>query len=155
MPLPAAWVESIFARLAVRYGVAFMRQYADLDPEAVKADWANILDGFERHPAAIAYGLDNLGPTPPNAHQFRDACRRMPEPAQARLPAPKEDPELGRRVLRDWKARDTAAALVPPAVATVRRLRAIEASGRRLTLAQRDMLRSCERLASSREEVAP
>ena len=32
MSLPAAWVDQLFARLATRYGAAFMRQWPDADP---------------------------------------------------------------------------------------------------------------------------
>lgn len=41
MPLPHRWVEHLFARLAVRYGGAFLRQYGDADPALVQADWAD------------------------------------------------------------------------------------------------------------------
>jgi hypothetical protein len=87
MPLPAAWVESLLAKLQVRYGEAFARQYADLDPAAVKADWAEVLEGFTYD--AIAYGLRYLpSDKPPIASQFRDICRRAPAPERPRLEAP-------------------------------------------------------------------
>ena len=80
MSLPSAWIDSLFARLSVRYGSAFMRQYADLDAEAVKADWAEVLGGFNDKPEAIRYGLENLpSDKPVSALTFRDLCRRSPD----------------------------------------------------------------------------
>lgn len=82
MSLPAPWVERIFAKLAVRYGEAFMRQYGGLDVAAVKADWAEELDGFDGE--SLAYGLRFLpSDRPPNVLQFRDQCRRAPPKQQA------------------------------------------------------------------------
>lgn len=98
MPLPASWVDPLLAKLTLRYGQAFMRQYADLDPGMVKADWAEVLDGFERHPAALRYAVDNLPDTPPNAMQFRAIARRAPPPDVAALPAPQGEappPQIG------------------------------------------------------------
>lgn len=82
MPLPARWVDHLFAKLTVRYGSAFQRQWPDADIEFVKADWADVLDGTSAE--SIAYALQYL-PTEraPNAMQFRDLCRRAP----ARTPA--------------------------------------------------------------------
>jgi hypothetical protein len=93
MPLTAAWVDSLFARLTVRYGVAFLRQYQDIDPAAVKADWAEVLDGFDRHPEAIKHALANMpADKPPTVLQFRDAARKAPTPEAPRLPEPPADP---------------------------------------------------------------
>jgi hypothetical protein len=79
MSLPSAWVESLFARLTIRYGSAFMRQYADIDADAVKADWADVLGGFAGQPEAIRYALENLpADKPPNAGQFRLMCNNAP-----------------------------------------------------------------------------
>lgn len=92
MSLPALWVDRIFAKLSVRYGVAFKRQYEDLDIAAVKEDWAEVLAGFDGD--SLAYALRYL-PTdkPPTAMQFRDICRRAPSPeAPRQLEGPKPDP---------------------------------------------------------------
>ncbi len=73
MPLPNGWVDTLFARLSLRYGVAFLRQYGDADPAAVKADWAAALDGLSGD--AIKGGLERLpADKPPNALQFRRLC---------------------------------------------------------------------------------
>jgi hypothetical protein len=93
MSLPGAWVDSLFARLSVRYGETFMRQYADLDIGAVKADWADVLYGVSGE--GIGYGLRFLPiDRPPNAMQFVAICRRRPDSTQLALPgpAPKADP---------------------------------------------------------------
>ena len=97
MPLPASWIEEIFSRLTLRYGTAFQRQYADLDPVAVRADWADVLGFLESHPKAIRYALDNLhADRPPNAGQFRaiamPALSDTRQPAAPALPAPVADP---------------------------------------------------------------
>ena len=87
--LPPAWVDRLFAKLTVRYGQAFMRQYADLDPSLVKADWGEVLAGFEAHHESLKYAVDNLPDTPPSAMQFRAIARRAPPVGAAALPAPK------------------------------------------------------------------
>lgn len=91
MPLPRSWVDALFAKLSVRYGEAFLRQYGDADPEVIKADWADVLDGFQAWPDGIAYGLRHL-PTdrPPNAAQFRAICNSAPREDAMALPAPKQ-----------------------------------------------------------------
>jgi hypothetical protein len=93
MALPAAWIESLFARLTTRYGVAFQRVYADMDIEVVKADWAIALDRIPG--AAIKGALENLPDKPPHAGQFRKLCLdSMPSDANrvfVALPAPKVD----------------------------------------------------------------
>ena len=92
MSLPASWVDRIFTKLTVRYGVAFTRQYEGVDTADVKADWAEVLGGFSAD--AIGYALRFL-PTerPPTALQFREICRRAPAPeAPPQLEGPKPDP---------------------------------------------------------------
>ncbi len=77
MSLPAAWVDALFSRLSVRYGDTFFRQYDGIDPQAVKADWAEVLDGTSGH--SIEYALKNLpSDWPPTALKFRDLCRMAP-----------------------------------------------------------------------------
>lgn len=98
--LHASWVDRIFAKLTVRYGQAFMRQYSDLDPALVKADWAEVLAGFDGQPDALKYAIENLPDAPPNATQFRAIARRAPSTVLA-LPAPRGDkppPEVRKRL---------------------------------------------------------
>lgn len=89
MPLPRSWVDALFAKLSVRYGDAFLRQYGDADPGVLKDDWADVLDGFQRCPEAIAYGLRHLPvDRPPNALQFRALCNNAPPESSLALPRP-------------------------------------------------------------------
>jgi hypothetical protein len=85
--LPDSWTDALFARLTVRYGAAFSRQWPDVDIAAVKADWAKVL---ARMPApAIAYALDHLpADKPPNALQFRALCNLWAPGDDKALPAP-------------------------------------------------------------------
>ena len=81
MSLPLPWVDRIFEKLTLVYGQAFLARWRDLDLDAVKADWAHELDGFERHPKAIAHALQALPPEkPPTVLQFRELARRAPLP---------------------------------------------------------------------------
>lgn len=93
MPLPSAWVDRLFAKLAVTYGQRFLGLYSGLDLEAVKADWAHELDGLQNRPEAIKHALEHL-PTdqPPTVLQFRALCRNAPTAHQA-LPSPKGAPD--------------------------------------------------------------
>ena len=56
MALQSSWVDALFARLALRYGAAFLRQWPDVDVVVLKPDWAEVLDGVSGH--AIAYALE-------------------------------------------------------------------------------------------------
>lgn len=89
--LKSAWVDRIHARILVRYGAAWLRMWEGIDQEAVKADWAEELDGLSAD--SLAYALDHLPPDrPPTVAQFKAiALARVPAAAPA-LPAPKADP---------------------------------------------------------------
>ncbi len=89
MQLPASWVDSLFARLAVRYGSAWTAKWEGLDMAAVRADWADELAGYAARPDAIRHALGHLPPDrPPNVSQFLLLCRNSPEPMPALLKAP-------------------------------------------------------------------
>ena len=93
-PLPSNWVNSLFARLAVRYGSAWTAKWEGLDMDAVRADWANELAGYVNRPEAIKHALDHLPPDrPPNVLQFLLLCRNTPEsmPVLLNAPAPTEE----------------------------------------------------------------
>lgn len=94
MPLPTSWVDHLFAKLGIRWGDAFLRQWKDADPQLVKADWAEVLDGTSGD--AISYAMRNLPDRPMVATQFRDLCRRAPVPAVPALAAPEIVPNPGR-----------------------------------------------------------
>ena len=139
--LPASWVESLFARLTIRYGAAFMRQYADLNIDAVKADWSDVLGGFATQPQALAAGLGRLpADRPINAMQFRDLCREaMRDDRQAAPPA------LNAPLADSKMVHDLVASVVRPPPKDFRQwardLQEREETGEKLTLAQRELWR--------------
>lgn len=60
----------------------------------MKSDWAHELSGFEGHPKAIAWALQNLpADKPPTVLDFKYLARRAPPDELPRLEAPKADPE--------------------------------------------------------------
>lgn len=99
MPLQTSWVDHLFAKLTVRYGAAFLRQWPDADPALVKADWAEVLDGVRGD--SLSYALRFLPVKPPNAIEFRELCRKAPTQQAAALPAPepKADPARVRALM--------------------------------------------------------
>lgn len=102
MPLNNSWIDRIFGRLAIRYGAAFVRQWPDLDIDAVKADWADVLDGMPGE--AIGYALSYLPDTPPNVSQFKALCNRAPRAEVKQLAAPPADPEGVKRAAKAMSA---------------------------------------------------
>lgn len=147
MPLPASWADHLFAKLAIRYGAAFMRQWPDADPALVKADWAEVLDGTSGD--ALSYALRYLPERPPNAIQFRDICRRAPPaPDVVAIAAPVEraDPERVTAIV----SRAMRPAGLPqegPADQCARNiLRIVEGRGGCMSLPQRQQLGAMARL---------
>lgn len=139
MPLPQSWVDALFARLSVRYGAAFLHQYGDADPEAVKADWAEALGGIRGD--AIAYALQYLpADRPPTALQFRDACLRAPAPGAPRLAPPRTAPPEG---VRDLGARMRARPRNAAQECLDGIARAVSARGGRATDAQHHVATRC------------
>lgn len=108
MALQSSWVDALFARLVLRYGAAFLRQWEDASVDAVKADWARVLDGTSG--TAIQYAIENLPLAPLNAMAFRALCRNAPAPAMAALPEPRTaaDPERVRSMLAGLRRPDTS-----------------------------------------------
>ena len=87
MPLPSSWADALIARISVRYGAQFRRQYEGLDDSAVSADWAEVMEGVT--PDEIKHGLSVLpADWPPNAMQFRAMCKSRPDTSMPALPAP-------------------------------------------------------------------
>jgi hypothetical protein len=105
MSLPPLWVDRIFEKLGLIYGRDFLNRWEGMPLEAVKADWAKELEGFERWPEAIAFGLKNLPPErAPTVLQFRDICRKAPAKEVQTLPPPKPDPERVRSEIAKLKS---------------------------------------------------
>ena len=155
--LPTRWADELFGRLSLRYGAAFLAQYRDLDLDAVKADWADVLDGFERFPEAIKHALTVLpADRPPNALQFRDACRRAPRPAQLALPAPDMPREVAEQVLQSIRScRDRIAAdTLTPAERCIRNIeRIVRERGGRISGPQKAQLEACRRVVAASSSV--
>lgn len=118
------------------YGQAFLRQYDGVDLAGVKANWGVELSGFQQHPDAIRYGLENLpADRPPTVLQFKEMCRRTPSQSVPALPLPPINPVMLERVKTAFQR---------PEIRTTkdfrewaRVLKAREADGEKLTLAQR------------------
>lgn len=93
MSLPLPWIDRIFMKLTLVYGQPFLNRWRDLDIDAVKFDWSKELDGFDQHPTAIAFALQNLDPEkPPTALMFRAIANRAPAESRPALPSPAADP---------------------------------------------------------------
>jgi hypothetical protein len=79
-------IETIFKKMALTYGKAFLDQYKDVKMIEVMQNWAKELQGFRPH--EIAYGLECLQERPPNVIQFRAVCRMAPPPIVKMLDRP-------------------------------------------------------------------
>lgn len=95
MQLPVSWVDSLFARFAVRYGAAWLRQWDGVDIVAVKADWAAELGGYGENPEAIKHALEHLPASyPPKVGEFLELCHAAPRPEQKWLTVDKADKKV-------------------------------------------------------------
>lgn len=153
MKLPDDWIDRLMARMATRYGAAWLRMWEGVPIADVKEDWAEGLGGLWKRPEALKFGMDNLPDTPPNMQQFRAICSRCPERATKALPAPPVDPvvvakardrllELQRRLRNPDRAGPNA----------VDQLLKLESSGQKLTAGQRGFLDAA--LAASKPNEA-
>lgn len=100
-------VDSLFARMLVRYGAGWTRMWEGIAIDAVKADWADQLGRMPEY--AILYALDYLPiDRPPTAAAFRAICQRAPVPSRPLLAEPKpteEQKERASRIVADLKHR--------------------------------------------------
>lgn len=94
-PLPPAWVERIFKRLAGMYGAQkFGAMWAGTDMEDAKELWAEQLGRFKAESigAALQRLIDSGSEWPPTLPEFVELCRQCAVERAARtpaLPAPK------------------------------------------------------------------
>ena len=146
MPLPASWVDALFARLTLRYGAAFLRQWPDSDPAAVKADWSEVLDGVRGE--SLQYALRYLPTAPCTALAFRDLCRRAPAPA---LPALTDDGVRAdpQRVQQLVSKIDRAPSALTPAQQCAENIVAIATGRGRMSPPQEAQIRAMERFLTS------
>lgn len=120
MSLPAAWIDRVFDKLTLAYGKPFLSRWEGMDINTVKSDWAHELSGFDKHPEAIAWALQNLPASfPPTVMEFRALARKAPDADVPRIehsPAGKETIskeiaklkpvfESQRKDYRDWARR--------------------------------------------------
>lgn len=82
-------IELIFAKLAVRYGADWLRQWDGVDMALVKDDWAEELSGFANGLEPLRYALRNLPVKCPNVAQFRALANACPPADVPRLEAPR------------------------------------------------------------------
>lgn len=151
MQLPDSWVDSLFARLQVRYGDAWTRKWEGVDIAAVKVDWAEELGGFANAPDAIKYGLAHLPRDwPPTAGQFAALCLRRPDPMVPALPAPTASAEVVKAAVA--KALGPKSDTDPKAWAWALRKR--ELMLERLSITQRAMWREALKSELAAEKVA-
>ena len=93
-PLPEKWITSLFARLQVRYGSAWLNRWQGIDLDDVKADWAQALAGYAQSPESISHALENLpADAPPTVGQFAILCRGAPRYQPLRIDAPQATPD--------------------------------------------------------------
>lgn len=141
--LSEPWIDRVMSRLAVRYGSAWTRQWAGLDPRAVKADWAHELGGLAEWPEAIAHALAHLPPErPPTVAQFLDVARRGPPRAVPQLPAPESDPQRVAEALQQLGKQRGALRGRAGGMAWALDLKRREQAGEPLTIYQRESWRA-------------
>lgn len=92
MSLPIEWVEKLFSKLTMNYGVEFLNRYKGIPLSDVKTDWSNELSGFNG--AQIGFALGVLPDRVPTAQQFRNLCLLAPAAETPRLESPKADPAI-------------------------------------------------------------
>ena len=73
-------IDAIFAKLAVRYGATWLRQWEGVNMNLVKSDWGSELSGFARNLEPLRYALRNLPERCPNVVQFRAIANCCPLP---------------------------------------------------------------------------
>lgn len=87
MALPEVWVDHLFSKLLARYGARWLGLWEGVPINAVRSDWAQVLDGMSGQ--AIEYALAQLPDDfPPTSTAFRALGNRRPDPQQPLLPAP-------------------------------------------------------------------
>lgn len=95
-PLPASWVESLFAKMAALYGESFARKWEGVPKADLMATWAEALGPYADEPPhrgeRLKWALDQLrdnNPYPPTLPEFVQLVRQAPRPQRPALPEPK------------------------------------------------------------------
>jgi len=97
MSLPIEWVEKLFTKLTMNYGVEFLNRYKGIPIMDVKTDWSDELSGFDG--VQISYALGVLPDRAPTAQQFKNICLLAPASKAARIEPPKADPAIAKMVM--------------------------------------------------------
>lgn len=141
MSLPILWVEKIFDKLTMNYGVEFMARYKGLPLADVKTDWADELACFEKRPSAIAFFLEHLPDRAPTAQQAKGIClaAQVVEKPIALAYEPKADPE---RVAQEMAKLSTVTVTAVNPKAWAYRLKALDEDGQHVSLFQRQCYRA-------------
>jgi hypothetical protein len=107
---PEALVDRLFQKFALMYGRGWLDMWAGMPMDAVKADWAGALHGFE--PETIRLAIEHLKtegkPFPPAQPEFISLCRQFVRRGSHRLSlaAPRYQPpeNIFAKLKRDLKA---------------------------------------------------
>ncbi len=140
MSLKSETVDWIFARMAVRYGAAWVAKWDGVPMDLVATDWARELDRMPMD--ALVYAMNYLpADFPPTVTHFRELCIRAPMRSQSppALSAPQPDPERVRRLVAEAQERLVGSDRHPKQWAFD--LKAREESGERLSMLQREVWR--------------
>ncbi len=66
-------IARLFAKLLVAYGTLWSDRFKESPPEALRADWLQVLEGLSLE--QVAHGVRCLPPVyPPGAREFREIC---------------------------------------------------------------------------------
>jgi hypothetical protein len=131
--LPTQVVDRLFTRLAATYGSAWDRSMGQAPIGDVKSAWAYELQGFARNLDALAWGLENLPEKCPNVIEFRNLCRKAPEPELPKLPEPPANPErLKAELAKLGKLREAPASRGPVDISWAQRIVARADGGQRV-----------------------
>lgn len=86
-PIPIAWVEDLFERLAAIVGSAMATVYAGAKPERVKAEWAEALATFSSGEIKRGLAATRTRKFAPNLPEFLHLCRPALDPETAWIEA--------------------------------------------------------------------
>ena len=144
MSLPIKAIERLFDRLMATYGDEFSRKWGATPMADVKSVWAHELSGYATRLDAVAWALENMPERAPNAIQFKALCRSAPAPAALQLQAPPPaDPErVKSEMAKLGDVRDKVLTAKNSGKDWAHALKARQDAGKKLTLAQRTMLRA-------------
>lgn len=98
--LDAGWLDWLWTRLTATYGRRLLDLYAGVEPEAVKAQWAETLGCFNRNPQALEWVVQNLPELVPNPVQLRNLAMRAPAAPALPEPEPVAQPARVRAELK-------------------------------------------------------